>query len=93
MLPAEKAEARQRQGKRTDLDDTSAKLSQKSPERTTAKIGAIAGVSGRTGWPGLGAVGLSQPWHPHRRRPHRAPGASGARQDLAARRLLRSDLP
>jgi ParB/RepB/Spo0J family partition protein len=46
--PIEKAAAKERQGARTDLDATSAKISHKSPQRSADKIGAFAGVSGRT---------------------------------------------
>lgn len=48
LAPKEKAAAKQRQGKRLDLGGTSAKLSHKSKERSADKIGAFAGVSGRT---------------------------------------------
>jgi ParB/RepB/Spo0J family partition protein len=47
LEPIEKAAAKKRQGQRTDLKTTSAKLSQKSI-RASDKIGAFAGVSGRT---------------------------------------------
>ena len=49
MEPIERAAARERQGTRNDLESTSGKLSQKSePVRVRDKIGAFAGVSGRT---------------------------------------------
>jgi ParB/RepB/Spo0J family partition protein len=47
LAAIETAAAKARQGARTDLGDTSAKVSHKSPERAVDRIGAFAGVSGR----------------------------------------------
>lgn len=47
LEPVERTAAKARQGTRTDLNATSAKVSQKSPDRAVDKIGAFAGVSGR----------------------------------------------
>jgi len=48
MESKEKAAAKERQGTRTNLDPTCAKVSHKSKERAADKIAAFAGVSGRT---------------------------------------------
>ncbi|MEZ5667633.1 MAG: hypothetical protein R3F55_09420 [Alphaproteobacteria bacterium] len=48
MAPAVKGEAKKRQGERTVLSGTFVRVSRKSPDRSADKIGAIAGVSGRT---------------------------------------------
>ena len=48
LEPVEKAAAKARQGTRADLEATSANVSQKSPDRAADRIGAFAGVSGRS---------------------------------------------
>jgi len=47
MLPAEKEAARERQGERTDLRESFPDVEPKE-HRARDKIGAFAGVSGRT---------------------------------------------